>query len=154
LEFASLTPTYALIRLQPDLKSGSGGESPLLAGSSEVSPRAWFAQSFCSLYLTSKISLVYKIPEVLFMELAKITTRGQITLPIEIRKALNVREGDKVVFVEENGRIIVENAARLAFAQVQAAFQGEAERLGLETEQDVVDMVKEIRGERQRANND
>jgi AbrB family looped-hinge helix DNA binding protein len=79
------------------------------------------------------------------MELAKITTRGQLTLPIEIRKRLKVREGDKVVFVEENGRIIVENAAKLAFAQIQEAFQGEAERLGLETEQDVVDMVKEIR---------
>ncbi|MDR3362961.1 MAG: AbrB/MazE/SpoVT family DNA-binding domain-containing protein [Desulfovibrio sp.] len=79
------------------------------------------------------------------MELAKITTRGQLTLPIEIRKRLKVREGDKVVFVEENGRIIVENAAKLAFAQIQEAFQGEAERLGLETEQDVVDMVKAIR---------
>jgi AbrB family looped-hinge helix DNA binding protein len=88
------------------------------------------------------------------MELAKITTRGQITLPIEIRRILKVGEGDKVVFVEENGRIIVENAARLAFAQVQEAFKGEAERLGLKTEQDVVDMVKEIRRERNRANND
>lgn len=79
------------------------------------------------------------------MELAKITTRGQITLPLEIRKRLKVGEGDKVVFYEDNGRIIVENAAKLAFAQVREDFKGEAERLGLETEQDVVDMVKEVR---------
>lgn len=79
------------------------------------------------------------------MELAKITTRGQITLPLEIRKKLKVGEGDKVVFYEDNGRIIVENAAKLAFAQVREDFKGEAERLGLETEQDVVDMVKEVR---------
>ena len=79
------------------------------------------------------------------MELAKITTRGQITLPLEIRKKLKVGEGDKVVFYEDNGRIVVENAAKLAFAQVREDFKGEAERLGLETEQDIVNMVKEVR---------
>ena len=44
------------------------------------------------------------------MELAKLTTKGQITIPIEIRKKLNVGAGDKVVFLEENGRIFIENA--------------------------------------------
>ena len=85
------------------------------------------------------------------MELAKITTRGQICLPIAIRKKLKVKEGDKVIFLEENGRIIVENAARLAFVRAQEDFAGEAERLGLETEQDVAAMVKEVRskGEKQ-----
>jgi AbrB family looped-hinge helix DNA binding protein len=79
------------------------------------------------------------------MELAKITTRGQITLPLEIRKRLKVGEGDKVVFYEDNGRIVVENAAKLAFAQVREDFKGEAERLGLQDEQDVVALVKDVR---------
>lgn len=81
------------------------------------------------------------------MELAKITTRGQITIPVEIRKKLGVKDGDKVIFIEENGRIIMENAAITALKNAQAAFEGEAERLGLKTEQDVVDMVKEVRRE-------
>lgn len=55
------------------------------------------------------------------MELAKVTSRGQITLPLEIRKKLQVKEGDKVVFYEENGRIIVENAAKLKLAQQENA---------------------------------
>ena len=50
------------------------------------------------------------------MELAKLTTKGQITIPIEIRKKLNVGAGDKVVFLEENGRIFIENAEKLKFA--------------------------------------
>ena len=79
------------------------------------------------------------------MELAKITLRGQITIPREIRRKLGVRDGDKVVFLEENGRIIVENAAMLALQNAQDTFRGEAERLGLHTEQDVVDLVKEVR---------
>lgn len=51
------------------------------------------------------------------MELAKVTSRGQITLPLAIRRKLEVKEGDKVVFYEENGRIVVENAAKLTIAQ-------------------------------------
>jgi len=81
------------------------------------------------------------------MELAKITTRGQITIPVEIRKKLGVKDGDKVIFIEENGRIIMENAAMIALKNAQDAFAGEAERLGLKTEQDVVDLVKEVRRE-------
>ena len=51
------------------------------------------------------------------MELAKVTSRGQITLPLAIRRKLDVKEGDKVVFYEENGRIVFENAAKLTIAQ-------------------------------------
>ncbi|HML32915.1 AbrB/MazE/SpoVT family DNA-binding domain-containing protein [Sporomusa sphaeroides] len=81
------------------------------------------------------------------MELAKITMRGQITIPSAIRKKLGVKDGDKVVFIEENGRIIMGNAAMIALKTAQNAFAGEAERLGLKTEQDVVDMVKGVRRE-------
>jgi AbrB family looped-hinge helix DNA binding protein len=83
------------------------------------------------------------------MELAKITLRGQITIPAAIRGKLGVKDGDRVIFVEENGRIVIENSARLALKDVQNAFQGEAERLGLKDEQDVVAMVKEVRREKQ-----
>lgn len=79
------------------------------------------------------------------MELAKITARGQITIPVEIRKKLGVQEGDKVIFLEENGQIIIGNAALAALRLAQDAFSGEAERVGLETEQDVVDLVKDTR---------
>jgi len=91
------------------------------------------------------------------MDLAKITMRGQITIPVEIRKKLNVKDGDKVIFIEENGRIIIENAAMIALKNAQDAFVGEAERLGLKTEQDIVDLVKEVRREiweERRARND
>lgn len=81
------------------------------------------------------------------MELAKITMRGQITIPRAIRKRLGVRDGDKVVFVEENGRVIIENAALVALKNAQEAFVGEAERLGLRNEQDVVALVKNVRKE-------
>ena len=82
------------------------------------------------------------------MELAKITTQGQITIPSAIRKKLGVHAGDKVLFVEENGQIVIKSANMLAFQQIQEAFAGEAERLGLKSMEDVVNLVKEIRMER------
>jgi AbrB family looped-hinge helix DNA binding protein len=79
------------------------------------------------------------------MEVAKITARGQITIPIDIRKKLGVKEGDKVVFIEDSDRIVVANAAKIAFANMRLAFADEAERLGLKDEQDVVVLVDEER---------
>ena len=81
------------------------------------------------------------------MEVAKITSRGQITIPIDIRKKLGVKEGDKVIFIEDGNRIVMANAAKIAFANMRAAFAGEAERLGLKDEQDVVALVDEVREE-------
>ena len=53
------------------------------------------------------------------MELAKLTSRCQLTLPREVRQKLGVKEGDKVVFLEENGRIFIENAEKLKLAQTE-----------------------------------
>jgi len=80
------------------------------------------------------------------MELAKISSKGQITIPIEIRKKLGVKEGDKVLFVEENGNILIMNSTMLAIKKAQQAFDGEAEKAGLKSEEDVVNLIKELRG--------
>lgn len=82
------------------------------------------------------------------MELAKITSKGQITLPIEIRRRLGVKDGDKVAFVEQGDNIVIVNASLQALIRAQQAFSGAAEQIGIEDEADVVRMVKEIRAER------
>ena len=82
------------------------------------------------------------------MELAKITSKGQITLPIDIRRKLGVKEGDKVLFVEESGRIYILNSSMEALKEAQTAFTGEAERAGLKNEDDVVSMMKKFRQKR------
>lgn len=82
------------------------------------------------------------------MELAKITSKGQITIPASIRKLLGVKDGDKVLFVQEGNKVVMMNASVNALLEAQREFQGMAEALGLKGEQDVVDMVKEIRAER------
>ena len=48
------------------------------------------------------------------MEIAKITSGGQITIPIDIRKKLGLKEGDKVIFLEEQAQIVAEIEFRLS----------------------------------------
>ena len=84
------------------------------------------------------------------MELAKVTSKGQITIPIEIRRKLGIKEGDKVLLIEEHGRVIMMNSSMEALRKAQAAFAGEAERLGLKDEQDVVNLISELRREQGR----
>ncbi len=85
-----------------------------------------------------------------YMELAKITSKGQITLPISIRRVLNLKDGDKVAFIEKDGNYIIVNPVSLAIDEVRKEFEGEADRLGLKTEEDVAKMIKEIRKERKK----
>jgi antitoxin PrlF len=79
------------------------------------------------------------------MEISRITSKGQITIPVEIRRKLKLKTGDKVVFIEEGERIIFANSAMIALRDFQQAMRGEAERQSLYTEADLNRLVKEIR---------
>lgn len=81
------------------------------------------------------------------MELAKVTSKGQITIPKQIRKRLNLKEGDKVVFITEGDKVVLENSTKIAINEARKNFEGLAEELGLKTEDDVVNLVREVRKE-------
>lgn len=81
------------------------------------------------------------------MEIARVTTKGQITIPIGIRKAMNLKEGDKVIFLEQDGRYFIENSALLAFNRIQSEMSGEAEKAGFRTQEDMFKFAAEIRKE-------
>ena len=84
------------------------------------------------------------------MELAKITTKGQVTIPKSIRELLDLKEGSKILFIQKGKDIVIQNAAMLALEKIQKSFDGEAERLGLKTEEDVVKIIKEFRKNRKK----
>lgn len=96
------------------------------------------------------------------MEIAKMTSKGQLTVPKAVREKLNLKTGSKVVFVKKGDDVVVQNAdapaesapARYytlteesipAMRKLQEAFEGFAEEEGLETEDDVVEFVKALR---------
>ena len=80
------------------------------------------------------------------MVLAKVTSKGQVTVPREIREKLNLNEGTKILFYQnELGQVVIENANIKVFHDIQNAMNGEAEKAGIYTEDDVVKLVKDIR---------
>lgn len=80
------------------------------------------------------------------MNLAKISSNGQITLPAEIRRLLGLKSGDKVLFFQkQNGEIVLSNASAKAIRKAQAAFTGAAEDMGISSENDIQALVNEAR---------
>ncbi|MBR2674400.1 MAG: AbrB/MazE/SpoVT family DNA-binding domain-containing protein [Mogibacterium sp.] len=82
------------------------------------------------------------------MEIATVSDKGQITIPISVRRNLKLKGGDKVVIQEENGRYYFDNAALVAFTRVAEAFDGEAKKAGFNSEDELQEyMKKEVRKE-------
>ena len=79
------------------------------------------------------------------MELAKLTSKGQITIPLAIRRQLQLEAGDKVFFEESKGRVYITNASQITLTDVQTQMQGEAQKAGFKSEDDVTAYIKELR---------
>ena len=86
------------------------------------------------------------------MDIATISANGQITLPVDVRHRLHLGPGDKVVFIEnEQGDIVVVRPSMAALLEAQRAFAGSAEEAALTCEEDLNQLVSEVRSEHRRA---
>ena len=80
------------------------------------------------------------------MNLAKVSANGQVTVPVEIRRKLNLREGDKILFFERNnGEVVIDNASATALLNAQKAFAGANRDFGINSEEDVQQLIDEVR---------
>ena len=80
------------------------------------------------------------------MNLAKISSNGQITVPVEIRRALGLKSGDKILFLEKpDGEVVITNASTNAIRKAQRAFEGAADCMGIKNADDVQALIDEVR---------
>jgi AbrB family looped-hinge helix DNA binding protein len=86
-----------------------------------------------------------------FVDNAKVMSKGQVTIPKDVRKVLGVSEGDRISFVVEGDTVRIVNAAVFAMQMLQSNLQGEAKKSRLESEDDIMQLVKDVRDE---GNND
>ena len=82
-----------------------------------------------------------------FVDTAKVMAKGQITIPKDVRKALGVESGDRVSFIVEGNTVRIVNSAVYAMQMLQREMAGEAERAGLKTDDDVIELLREMRNE-------
>ena len=78
---------------------------------------------------------------------AKVMSKGQITLPIDIRKRMSLSTGDRVALIYEKDRVIMVNPAIYAMETLQNEMAGAFERAGINSDDDIMDLVHEVREE-------
>ncbi|MDC7291436.1 AbrB/MazE/SpoVT family DNA-binding domain-containing protein [Blautia schinkii] len=82
-----------------------------------------------------------------FVDNAKVMAKGQVTIPKDIREVLGVASGDRITFIVEGNTVRIVNSAVYAMQVLQREMAGEAERAGLNSDEDVMALVEELRNE-------
>lgn len=83
----------------------------------------------------------------MIVDMAKVMPKGQITIPKDIRDKLGVSPGDKVMVIWDGERVSMMNPIAYALKMIQKEMDGEAEKVGLGTEEEIVAYCKQIRKE-------
>lgn len=82
-----------------------------------------------------------------FVDNAKVMTRGQVTIPKDVREVLGITSGDRISFIVEGNTVRIVNSAVYAMQLLQSEMAGEAKRVGITSDDDVMALVKEVRNE-------
>lgn len=82
-----------------------------------------------------------------FIDNAKVMSKGQVTIPKDVREILGISSGDRITFVVENGNVRLLNSSVYAMQLLQAQMANEAENTGLTSDEAIMDLVKEVRAE-------
>lgn len=82
-----------------------------------------------------------------FVNDARVMSKGQVTIPKNVRTALGVESGDRVTFIVEGSNVRVVNSAVYALMRFQEQMGGEGEKVGLFSEEDVANWITQSRRE-------
>ena len=85
--------------------------------------------------------------EAVFVNDARVMSKGQVTIPKKIRAVLGIDTGDRVTFIVEDGTVRVVNSAVYALQRFQEQMKGEAAKAGFLSEEDVADWITNSRRE-------
>ena len=82
-----------------------------------------------------------------FIDSAKVMAKGQVTIPKDVRKTLGISNGDRISFIVEGNTVRIVNSAVYAMQVLQQEMAGEAQKAGLVNDDDIVNLVAEMRKE-------
>lgn len=82
-----------------------------------------------------------------FIDNAKVMAKGQVTIPKDVRNVLGVSNGDRVSFIVDGNTVRIVNSAVYAMQVLQQKMKGESGKAGLETDEDVANLISEMRKE-------
>ena len=85
--------------------------------------------------------------DVAFVDDAKVMSKGQVTIPKQVRSILGIDSGDRVTFIVDGNDVRVVNSAVYALMKFQEQMKGEAEKAGFISEDDVAEWITQSRRE-------
>ena len=85
--------------------------------------------------------------EAAFVSNAKVMSKGQVTIPKNVRAALGIETGDRVTFIVDGNSVRVVNSAVYAMMRLQEQMKGEAAKAGFSTEDAVAEWITQSRRE-------
>ena len=85
--------------------------------------------------------------EAIFTNDARVMSKGQVTIPKNVRAALGIETGDRVTFIVDGASVRVVNSAVYAMMRFQEQMQGKAKQIGMLTEEDVAQWITQSRRE-------
>ena len=78
------------------------------------------------------------------IEMGKISSRGQIAIPADIREQLGLDEGTKVLFFTEQDTLMMKKVTEQSFAQITKPLKLAAQQAGMK-ESDVSGIISRFR---------
>ena len=72
--------------------------------------------------------------EAIFTNDARVMSKGQVTIPKNVRAALGIETGDRVTFIVDGASVRVVNSAVYAMMRFQEQMKGKAKQIGMLTE--------------------
>jgi AbrB family looped-hinge helix DNA binding protein len=76
---------------------------------------------------------------------SRVSSKGQVIIPAEVRRRYGFKEGTQVIFTEDNGRLILEPLSFQAIYQLQGIFKREPSALQLLEQERHEERVREDR---------
>jgi len=81
------------------------------------------------------------------IEMGKISSRGQIAIPSDIRLKLDLKEGQKVLFFVEDDTILIKKVLPKTFAEITKPLKEAAKKAGMK-ESSVPEIVHNFRAKK------
>ncbi len=81
------------------------------------------------------------------IEMGKISSRGQIAIPSDIRREMELRDGTRILFLLEDKTLVIKKITPQTFAEITKPLKEQAKRVGLE-EKNVPKIIQNFRKRR------
>ena len=85
-----------------------------------------------------------------FVNDSKVMSKGQVTIPKNVRAVLGINTGDRVTFIVDGSNVRVVNSAIYALMKFQEQMKGAAKDAGFLSEEDVANWITASRREEEK----